>query len=108
VDTSYSDTTFGVSVPMGAITLFASTGTGSLKADTAVANVQSKGKQVSYKAHQIGASYAMSKRTNVYAIMGEDEGKRKANALTAANATTAATGTKVTNSSMHVGVRHSF
>jgi len=100
-DTSYSDTTVGVSVPMGAITLFASTGTGSLKADNTVAG-QTKGKLISYKAHQIGASYAMSKRTNVYAIMGEDQGTRKQTQATAV------VGDKVKNTSSHVGIRHSF
>jgi predicted porin len=101
---------------MGALTLWASTGTGSLKADSdvtasATAANQEKGKLMSYKAHQIGASYALSKRTNIYAFTGQDEGKRKQAQATTSAASIAqknAVGSKTVNTSTHVGIRHSF
>jgi predicted porin len=91
-DSDLTDTTIGVKVPVGAATIWASTGEGEQKAkglSTAASNIE-------YSAYQLGVSYALSKRTNVYAFMGEDEGKVKS------------TGVKTTNEGMYFGVRHSF
>jgi predicted porin len=92
LDTEYSDTTIGVRVPVGAATLWASTGEGETKrkgSSPVTANVD-------YSAYQIGASYALSKRTNVYAAIGETEAKAKS------------TGVKTTDEGMYFGVRHTF
>lgn len=75
---------FGVSVPMGAVTLNASTSTAKTKlgaADAAKTN-----------GYQLGATYALSKRTTAYGLLGEAKNK-------AAN-------TK--GNSFAVGVRHTF
>ena len=83
----------GVTVPMGAITLRASTYTGKDSATpAATSNIKLSG-------HQVSATYALSKRTQVYAFMGENKTKRDGAASTAQ--VTKATGT-------HVGLTHSF
>ncbi len=58
---------FGVSVPMGALTLNASFSNGKLTGDGTTF-----GKTNGY---MLGASYALSKRTNAYAFLGEAKGK---------------------------------
>jgi predicted porin len=91
-DTDYSDTTIGVKVPVGAATIWASTGEGELKAK----GLTPASARTDYSAYQLGASYALSKRTNVYAIVGETEGKVKTS------------GVKTTSEGMHFGIRHTF
>lgn len=59
----------GVSVPMGAITLNASMYNGKNKGTTA-ANDDFK-----LSGHQLSVTYALSKRTSVYAVMGEAKAK---------------------------------
>ena len=62
-------TALGVSVPMGAITFNASTYTGkNKKTDAANDDVKLSG-------HQLSVTYALSKRTSVYAVMGEAKSK---------------------------------
>jgi predicted porin len=80
---------FGVTVPMGAVTLGASLSNGKIT-DTGT----TFGKATGY---QLGASYALSKRTNAYAFLGEAKSKPTGNA--AANGK---------HSTMAVGLRHSF
>jgi predicted porin len=89
-DSDLTDTTIGLKVPVGAATIWASTGEGELK------NKGASTGTTDYSAYQLGVSYALSKRTNVYAFMGEDEGKVKS------------TGVKTTNEGMYFGVRHQF
>lgn len=85
-DTGKVDTSnFGVSVPMGAVTLNATASNAKYK-DGAAAAVKASG-------YQLGATYALSKRTTAYGLLGE--GKNKAVAATKAN-------------SFAVGIRHMF
>jgi predicted porin len=91
-DTDYSDTTIGVRVPVGATTLWASTGEGEQKRK----GLSAASANIDYSAYQLGASYALSKRTNVYAAIGETEAKVKS------------TGVKTTDEGMYFGVRHTF
>jgi GBP family porin len=83
----------GVTVPMGAITLRASTYTGKDSATPAATS------NIKHSGHQISATYALSKRTTVYAYMGENKTKRDGAASTAE--VTKATGT-------HIGLAHNF
>lgn len=76
---------FGVSVPMGAITLNATVSNGKY-IDSGAASVKTNG-------YQVGANYSLSKRTTAYALMGQ--GKNKA-----------ATATK--HDTFAMGVRHTF
>ncbi len=80
---------FGVTVPMGALTLAASLSNGKIT-DTGT----TFGKGTGY---QLGASYALSKRTNAYAFLGEAKSKPTGNA--AANGK---------HSTMAAGLRHTF
>lgn len=83
----------GVTVPMGAFTLRASTYTGKDSgAAVATDNIKLSG-------HQLSVTYALSKRTTAYLYTGENKTKRDGAASTAAVAKT--TGT-------HVGIAHSF
>jgi predicted porin len=87
-------TVFGVTVPMGAITLRASTYTGK---DTVSALATD---DIKLSGNQISAVYALSKRTSIYAYTGTNQTKRgSGNATTGAVAKT--TGT-------NIGVSHSF
>jgi predicted porin len=86
--TKSAETNFGVSVPMGKTTLMAGVGTDKTKN---AAGVKSTGLDYS-----IGASYAMSKRTNVFAFTSQDETP----ALKGAS-------NPVTNTTT-VGLRHTF
>ncbi len=81
-DVKWTNNTLSAAVPMGAATLFGSTSSGKIKADG----------QAKVSAYQLGASYALSKRTNVYAFTGQQKWKD----LEA----------KVTQTT--VGLRHSF
>jgi predicted porin len=92
LDSDRSDTTIGVKVPVGAATIWASTGEGEQKRK----GLSAASANIDYSAYQLGVSYALSKRTNVYAFMGEDEGKVKS------------TNVKTTNEGMYFGVRHTF
>lgn len=78
-------TNFGVSAPMGAVTLNATVSNGKY-IDSGAAAVKTSG-------YQVGANYSLSKRTTAYALMGQ--GKNKA-----------ATATK--HDTFAVGVRHTF
>lgn len=78
-------TNFGVSAPLGAVTLNATVSNGKY-IDGGAAAVKTSG-------YQVGANYSLSKRTTAYALMGQ--GKNKA-----------ATATK--HDTFAVGVRHTF
>jgi predicted porin len=80
--------TIGLSVPMGATSVFASFSQGDSRVGTNV--VQDK------DAMQIGARYAMSKRTGLYAIYGQTNWDK----------TTSTDGTEV--SAFAIGVNHKF
>lgn len=80
---------FGVTVPMGALSLSASLSNGKMTGDGATL-----GKATGY---QLGASYALSKRTNAYAFLGEAKSKPTGNP--AGNGK---------HSTMAAGLRHSF
>jgi predicted porin len=80
---------FGVTVPMGALTLGASLSNGKIT-DTGTTVGKANG-------YQLGASYALSKRTNAYAFLGEAKSKPTGNA--AANGK---------HSTMAFGLRHTF
>jgi predicted porin len=90
---------FGVSVPMGALTLNGSFSNGKIT-DTASTTVGTStfapatGKGTGY---MLGASYALSKRTNAYAFLGE--AKSKPNGAPALNGK---------HSTMAMGLRHTF
>lgn len=71
--------TFGVQVPMGATTLFASMYKGTNKATTAATDDRD------LDGHQFGATYALSKRTRAYLVVGENESTIKTAATSAAN-----------------------
>ncbi|WP_158268728.1 porin [Limnohabitans sp. Hippo3] len=62
----WTSNTLSAAVPMGAATLFGSTSAGKIKED---------GESVKVSAYQLGASYALSKRTNVYAFTGQQKFK---------------------------------
>ena len=80
----YSINTVGVSVPMGATTLNATMDNGSM--------TDSGATSVDINAYQLSAYYALSKRTNLYAIAGQVKNK----------------GTSAKDSQYAVGVRHQF
>ena len=82
----------GVNVPMGAITLAASTYRGKDKrAGTAATAAKLSG-------HQLSATYSLSKRTTVYALVGKSEYKRDGASTIATRKTTAT----------NVGLVHAF
>ena len=82
--------TLTASVPMGATTLLAGLGNGKITADGSSDNIKAK-------AYQLGASYALSKRTNVFAFTGQTKLSYSDDAAATA---------KLTQTT--VGVRHSF
>jgi len=93
VDNNIDVNAFGVSVPMGALTLTASMFRGTN-------DVSSLGTDnVDLTGNQVFASYALSKRTSVFATHGNTNAAR-------ASGNTAGVATKVTRSS--VGMLHSF
>jgi predicted porin len=79
----WTNNSLSAAVPMGAATLFASTSAGKIKED---------GESVKVSAYQLGASYALSKRTNVYAFTGQQKWKD----------------IEVKFTQTTIGVRHSF
>lgn len=82
--------TLTASVPMGATTLLAGLGNGKITAEGETDSIKAK-------AYQLGASYALSKRTNVFAFTGQTKLSYSADAdATAKLAQTT------------IGVRHSF
>ena len=86
-------TGFGVSVPVGAFTLRASTYSGKDKRGTGDTD------NMKLSGNQLSVSYALSKRTTVVAAMGKNEYKRDGSASTAATR-------KVTASTL--AVNHTF
>ena len=80
---------FGVSVPMGALTLNASLSNAKMT-DTGTTIGKANG-------FMLGASYALSKRTNAYAFLGEAESKP-----------TGAPANNGKHSTMAMGLRHTF
>lgn len=62
--TKWAANTLSVAAPVGAVTAFASFGAGKFKADDGSTITKAS-------AYQLGASYALSKRTNVYAFTGQ-------------------------------------
>ncbi len=86
-------TGFGVSVPVGAFTLRASTYSGKDKRGTGATD------DMKLSGNQLSVSYALSKRTTVVAAMGKNEYKRDGSASTAATR-------KVTASTL--AVNHTF
>jgi len=86
----YKGTQFGLQAPVTPkVDLFATYGTG--KSDT-VENVRA----YDHKAYQLGASYSLSKRTNVYYAMGHEV------------ATLVSANTDVTIKQTAIGLRHAF
>jgi predicted porin len=83
-----AETNFGVTVPMGAMTLLAGVGLDNNKSTTGV-----KSKATDYI---LGANYSISKRTNVYARYDVDQTPTVKNA------------TKTKTTAMHLGLRHTF
>jgi predicted porin len=88
-----SATSFGVSVPMGAFTFNASTYTGKNKLTSLGTD------DLKLSGHQLSVRYALSKRTTVYAAMGENKTKRD-------GGNTAGATRKFTSNA--VGLMHSF
>ncbi len=94
------NTELGVQVPVGKTTLWASAYDGDIKS---TASFSASGTTVTnfrgdLKGYQVGARYDLSKRTAVYGIYGEQEGK----------GTGTAAGYKAEASMLAVGVRHTF
>jgi predicted porin len=84
----FIDTNAGVSVPLGQTVLMASYSDGK---DSSTSSSTDK------SGYQIGAVHNLSKRTNVYAVYGDGE-------LSSTNGTNS----KITQSGVAIGVRHSF
>jgi predicted porin len=94
INADISVTSFGVSVPMGKITLAASAYQGTNKNTAATTD------DMKLSGNQISARYAMSKRTTAYAFMGTNDVKRDG-----ATNTTSPTRKATTTA---VGLMHSF
>jgi predicted porin len=91
-------TEVGVQVPMGKTTLWASAFDGDRKGNGSAADVAGlASRNADVSGFQIGARHDLSKRTAIYAILGEQEIKG-----VAGNAA------KIKSEGMAVGVRHSF
>jgi len=88
----YKLTTVGVTVPMGAITLNAFVYNGEDERSVATTT------GVKLKGHQLGARYALSKRTFAYLVTGEDKSTRSGTSTEAIAKTTQTA----------LGVSHSF
>ncbi len=86
-------TSLGVSVPMGAFTFNASTYTGKNNLEEGTTD------DLKLSGHQLSVRYALSKRTMIYAAMGENKTKRKGGNTTGATQ-------KFTSNA--VGLMHSF
>ena len=87
-DLKWKGNTISASMPMGALTLLASTGSGKFSMDGSANSTKAS-------AYQLGASYALSKRTNAFAFTGQTK-----------FTDTGAAADKQTQTT--VGVRHSF
>ena len=83
----------GVTVPMGAFTFAASTYSGKNKVGAAATD------DLKLSGHQLSVTYALSKRTTIYAAMGENKTKRD-------GANTA--GDAVKSTSNAIGLMHTF
>lgn len=68
----FNTTNFGVSVPVGAVTLNATVSNGDYR-DSGAASVDVSG-------YQVGATYALSKRTTAYTFLGQGKDKTATNA----------------------------
>jgi len=91
-NTDIKTNAIGVAVPMGAYTLGASTYSGKNNQGTGAAD------DLKLSGHQLSVTYAMSKRTTVYAAMGENKTKRS-------GANVGATSKRTSNA---IGLMHSF
>jgi predicted porin len=80
---------FGVTVPLGAVSLFAGYVDSDMAYATTADNEEGKG-------YQVGVVYSLSKRTNAYVMTGKDEFKVKS------------TGVKTKADGFAIGLRHSF
>jgi predicted porin len=83
----WSATTLNAVIPLGAASLLASFGQGDLKAD---------GEKIKLNGYQVGADYALSKRTNGYLLASQTKWKFPAGEG------------KVTVDMMSLGLRHQF
>jgi len=87
---------FGVSAPVTArIGAFANYGGGSANQFGSLTATSSTTAKFNFTGYQVGATYSMSKRTNLYAIYGRQSGDTSATTTFSANATA-------------VGARHTF
>jgi predicted porin len=93
INSDISMNAFGVSVPVGAMTLTASTYSGTDARNAGVATDDMK-----LSGNQFSLSYPMSKRTRLYAVVGENNVKRDAGSTAATSKSTATS----------VGLVHSF
>jgi predicted porin len=93
VDSDISLNSFGVSVPMGALTFSASMYSGENDVTALTTD------NLDLSGNQLMVNYALSKRTSIYAVTGMNKSK-----LGSGNTTTTATKTKTTS----VGMNHSF
>jgi len=93
INSDISMNAFGVSVPVGAMTLTASTYSGTDARNAGVATDDMK-----LSGNQFSLSYPMSKRTSLYAVVGENNVKRDAGSTAATSKSTATS----------VGLVHSF
>ncbi|QWE30863.1 porin [Polynucleobacter sp. Adler-ghost] len=90
------------------ITAWASAGTGSMN------NTGANGPKAAFNGWQLGSDYALSKRTNLYAIYGQTATRNAATGLYSASAAAAASNalysaqTSYNASSYAIGVRHTF
>jgi predicted porin len=86
---TYKGTQYGVTAPFGAFSAFATYGKG--KSDSTAGT-----RAFDFKGHQAGVSYALSKRTNVYAAMGKETQEQVSD------------GKQLKISETAIGLRHSF
>ncbi len=111
LDKAYS---LGVKVPLGAVTLIAGYGENKITGSGFTANngilATSTAVTGKVKAFQIGAQYALSKRTLIEANYGENKSDvaRATATPTPVTTTVASTGTRVKTNALNVGLRHSF
>jgi predicted porin len=94
----------GATVPMGAVTLMASVGRNTLSGSNGAAGVANTRMTGSGTDFMLGANYALSKRTTVYARTGSID---KAGTTSSLNGVRTGTGTMKTTGTV-VGLRHVF
>jgi predicted porin len=86
----WSANTLSATVPLGALTVLASVGSGKIKVPGFT--------PLKASAYQLGADYALSKRTNGYALVGQTKWKDN----------DPVDGGKISYNTMSLGVRHQF